>query len=98
MKKSELSISSVPSCDAVEEPVDEPVDEPGEAGPEFELRAWTAGPQQHGQRLDRVLATLAPEFSRSYLQQLIELKQTVTSCLFIKEAVNMDEKVLIKVL
>ncbi|MDB5915402.1 MAG: rluD, partial [Ramlibacter sp.] len=26
----------------------------------------------HGQRLDRALAHLVPEFSRSYLQQLIE--------------------------
>ena len=69
MKKSGPSISSVPLGDGVEEPAEEP----GEAGPEFELRAWTAGPQQHGQRLDRVLAALAPEFSRSYLQQLIEL-------------------------
>ncbi len=27
---------------------------------------------QHGERLDRALAALVPEFSRSYLQQLIE--------------------------
>jgi 23S rRNA pseudouridine1911/1915/1917 synthase len=26
----------------------------------------------HGQRIDRVFAQLVPEFSRSYLQQLIE--------------------------
>ncbi|MGH6627842.1 MAG: RluA family pseudouridine synthase [Burkholderiaceae bacterium] len=30
------------------------------------------GEAQHGERLDRALAVLVPEFSRSYLQQLIE--------------------------
>ncbi|RYX89281.1 MAG: RluA family pseudouridine synthase [Comamonadaceae bacterium] len=30
------------------------------------------GPAQHGERLDRALAALVPEFSRSYLQQLID--------------------------
>lgn len=37
-----------------------------------EARAFTIGVAQHGQRLDRALAALVPEFSRSYLQQLIE--------------------------
>jgi 23S rRNA pseudouridine1911/1915/1917 synthase len=37
-----------------------------------ELRAFAIGPAQHGQRLDRALALLVPEFSRSYLQQLID--------------------------
>ncbi len=37
-----------------------------------ELRSFAMGPDQHGQRLDRALAVLVPEFSRSYLQQLIE--------------------------
>ena len=36
-----------------------------------ELRAFTVSASQHGERLDRVLAQIAPEFSRSYLQQLI---------------------------
>ena len=39
---------------------------------ETESRVWCVGEAQHGQRLDRVLAELIPEFSRSYLQQLIE--------------------------
>jgi 23S rRNA pseudouridine1911/1915/1917 synthase len=42
-----------------------------EAGPEAELRAFAVAPAQHGERLDRALALLVPEFSRSYLQQLI---------------------------
>jgi 23S rRNA pseudouridine1911/1915/1917 synthase len=51
---------------------------PGEAeeGAELsdasETRAFVIGVAQHGQRLDRALAALVPEFSRSYLQQLIE--------------------------
>jgi len=37
-----------------------------------ELRPFTVGQAEHGQRLDRALAALVPEFSRNYLQQLIE--------------------------
>ena len=36
-----------------------------------ELRALTVGIPQHGERLDKALAQLVPEFSRSYLQQLL---------------------------
>jgi 23S rRNA pseudouridine1911/1915/1917 synthase len=39
---------------------------------EVELRPFTIDAQFHGERLDRALAALVPEFSRSYLQQLIE--------------------------
>jgi 23S rRNA pseudouridine1911/1915/1917 synthase len=38
--------------------------------PEVREAAVTAG--QHGQRLDKVLVALAPEFSRSHLQHLVE--------------------------
>jgi len=41
-----------------------------EAGPE--LRTTTVGIENHGQRLDKVLVGLAPEFSRNHLQGLIE--------------------------
>jgi len=37
-----------------------------------ETRAFVVPAQAHGDRLDRALAHLVPEFSRSYLQQLIE--------------------------
>lgn len=47
-------------------------DEGAEPGPESELRPFAAAAAHHGQRLDRALAELVPEFSRSYLQQLIE--------------------------
>lgn len=36
-----------------------------------ELRQFTVGPAQHGVRLDQALVEAVPEFSRSYLQQLI---------------------------
>ena len=48
------------------------LDEAGDAGPDSELRPFEIGAAQHGERLDRALALLVPEFSRSYLQQLIE--------------------------
>lgn len=42
---------------------------------ETEWRKATAGELQHNARLDRALVDIAPEFSRSYLQQLIEAGQ-----------------------
>jgi 23S rRNA pseudouridine1911/1915/1917 synthase len=38
----------------------------------FETREAEVGAAQHGERLDKVLVALAPEFSRSHLQTLIE--------------------------
>lgn len=40
---------------------------------EVEVRRLEFSVAQHGMRLDRALVDLVPEFSRSYLQQLIEL-------------------------
>ncbi len=37
-----------------------------------EWRAFVIPAELHGQRLDRALAALVPEFSRSYLQQLVD--------------------------
>ena len=39
---------------------------------EAELRQGSVAVAQHGERLDRALTQLAPEFSRNYLQQLVE--------------------------
>ncbi|MDO8278390.1 MAG: RluA family pseudouridine synthase [Burkholderiaceae bacterium] len=39
---------------------------------EAELREFVLDAAQHGQRLDRALVVQVPEFSRNYLQQLIE--------------------------
>jgi 23S rRNA pseudouridine1911/1915/1917 synthase len=46
-------------------------DEGLDPGAEVEWRNWVIAPAQHGWRLDRALAEAVPEFSRSYLQQLI---------------------------
>lgn len=43
-----------------------------ETVPEAEVRKAPITAAQHGQRLDKALVALAPEFSRSWLQQLIE--------------------------
>jgi 23S rRNA pseudouridine1911/1915/1917 synthase len=63
-----LIISATPSQSETEHTLDEPAD----AGPDSELRSFTVMASQHGERLDRALAVLVPEFSRSYLQQLLE--------------------------
>ncbi len=47
----------------------EPAEPDGDAAPEWR-RAVVSAPQ-HGQRLDKILVDLAPEFSRSHLQHLI---------------------------
>jgi 23S rRNA pseudouridine1911/1915/1917 synthase len=44
----------------------------GESESEGESRPWRIPPRLHGERLDKALAELIAEFSRSYLQQLIE--------------------------
>ena len=54
------------------DPVAEDLDELVDAGADVEWREWFVDAAQHGFRLDRALAELIPEFSRSYLQQLIE--------------------------
>jgi len=64
LKHSELIISGAL---AGEEPEDS-----ADTGPDLELRPLVFGAAQHGQRLDRALVELVPEFSRSYLQQLID--------------------------
>ena len=67
MKQGNLIISATPP-----KPLPDGLDDPPETGPEAELRPFTIAAAHHGDRLDRALAALAPEFSRSYLQQLIE--------------------------
>ena len=58
-------------------PLDELADELGPDGAAeptdaSEVRSFTIPVAQHGERLDRVLAEVIPEFSRNYLRQLIE--------------------------
>ena len=54
------------------DPVGEDFEDPLDTGAAIEQRAWRIAEAQHGLRLDRALSELVPEFSRSYLQQLIE--------------------------
>ncbi len=67
MEQSKLIISTGAPTELHEAPEDAE-----DAGPESELRAFTVDATWHGERLDRALAALVPEFSRSYLQQLVE--------------------------
>ena len=68
MKKTSLIISTDP-VDG-DHPDGDPDDVAG-AHPPVELRELTVGAAQHGERLDKCLVEAIPEFSRSYLQQLI---------------------------
>ncbi len=54
------------------DPLDLVTEEATDTEDPAELRDWTVPIELHGQRLDRALAVMVPEFSRSYLQQLIE--------------------------
>ncbi|MBP6501581.1 MAG: RluA family pseudouridine synthase [Rhodoferax sp.] len=47
-------------------------DDAPDAGDESEVRAWQLDADQHGERLDKVLAAAIGAFSRNYLKQLIE--------------------------
>jgi 23S rRNA pseudouridine1911/1915/1917 synthase len=54
------------------DPLEQVLEDAGEPGLDAETRAFSLGAAEHGQRLDRALAGVVPEFSRSYLQQLVE--------------------------
>jgi 23S rRNA pseudouridine1911/1915/1917 synthase len=64
------SIISTDPLDLVPETAE--ADESADPVESSELRPFAMGAAEHGQRLDRALAVLVPEFSRNYLQQLIE--------------------------
>ena len=71
MKQGKFIISADPSPDDPRAADDDALDA-ADAGPDAELRPFVIAAAHHGDRLDRALAALVPEFSRSYLQQLIE--------------------------
>jgi 23S rRNA pseudouridine1911/1915/1917 synthase len=68
LKQGKFIISADPSATEAQAGLEDIAD----AGPDAELRPFVIDAQHHGDRLDRALVALAPEFSRSYLQQLIE--------------------------
>lgn len=51
-----------------------------------ELRRVLVAAELHGQRLDRALSELLPEFSRSYLQQLIESGRVDVNALTVRKS------------
>jgi 23S rRNA pseudouridine1911/1915/1917 synthase len=71
MTDSELSKFIISGSADANPMADEAQDE-AEAGAEVELRSVSVPVESHGSRLDKALAGLVPEFSRTYLQQLIE--------------------------
>jgi 23S rRNA pseudouridine1911/1915/1917 synthase len=71
MTDSELSKLIISAAIAPDGVPDESQEE-GDAAAEMELRLVTVPADSHGSRLDRALAVIVPEFSRTYLQQLIE--------------------------
>jgi 23S rRNA pseudouridine1911/1915/1917 synthase len=68
LNQGEIIISTAPPA---ADP-DPPFEDANEDAADAELRPFVVGDGQHGDRLDRALVALVPEFSRSYLQQLIE--------------------------
>ena len=72
MKQEPSIISTPPSDEDTRTAVPVDADESADLIEPTEVRHFVVGPEQHGVRLDRALAVLVPEFSRSYLQQLIE--------------------------
>ncbi len=67
----ELIISTPPEIQVTQDLAQDDVLQATEAAEE-EVRQSQVPVSLHGQRLDRALAQLVPEFSRNYLQQLIE--------------------------
>ncbi len=71
MKQGKFIISTDPAATGEDALADEVLDA-ADTGAEVEVRTVVASAGDHGERLDRALARLVPEFSRSYLQQLID--------------------------
>lgn len=71
MTDSELS-KFIISGSAGAKSADDDTQDEGDAVAEMELRHVSVPIESHGNRLDKALAGLVPEFSRNYLQQLIE--------------------------
>ena len=71
MTDAEQGNSIISGATSADSSVDDALDE-SDGSLEVEVRCGTVPVESHGNRLDRTLVGLVPEFSRSYLQQLIE--------------------------
>lgn len=67
-----MIISSHSELDETDEFQDETSFNATSSAKSAEVRELIVPPELHGQRLDRMLVAGVPEFSRSYLQQLLE--------------------------
>ena len=67
-----MIISSPPELYDIDESQDETSPDSVVTAKASEVRELVVPPEFHGQRLDRMLVAGVPEFSRSYLQQLLE--------------------------
>lgn len=72
MKQTELIISTPPGDPEADLLSAEEAVEPGEEGGDSEIREGAVALDCHGWRLDKALTELVGEFSRSYVQQLLE--------------------------
>jgi 23S rRNA pseudouridine1911/1915/1917 synthase len=61
-------------------------DETDDMSVDVEWRRVTVAPELHGKRLDHALVMAAPEFSRSYLQQLIDAARVAVNTQVIRKA------------
>jgi len=77
LDKSKFIISTELASAQPDDRLDVGIEAEAEADAEVEVRALRIGADLHGMRLDRALANLVPEFSRNYLQQLIDLGAVV---------------------
>jgi 23S rRNA pseudouridine1911/1915/1917 synthase len=68
LRRGEIIISTAPADAARDLPFEDAHDDAADV----ELRPFVIAGELHGERLDRALVAMVPEFSRSYLQQLID--------------------------
>jgi 23S rRNA pseudouridine1911/1915/1917 synthase len=71
-EQSKLIISGTVAAHELPIAVHDELPEDADSGAEMEMRRVLVPAASHGIRLDRALAVVVPEFSRNYLQQLIE--------------------------
>ena len=83
----ELIISTPPQILGSDALVSEELQQGFDAA-EVEVRCTQVPVELHGQRLDKALAQMVPEFSRSYLQQLIEQGDVLVCLLYTSDAAD----------
>ena len=67
-------------------PVGIEAEDTGDLSEDVDWRKVTVAPERHGGRLDHALVDAAPEFSRNYLQQLIEAERVTVNTQVVRKA------------